>query len=108
MASGAIRVVKRSSFPVLTSVRVAVSTRKNTAARKNRSAGRVCAGVVTVDAIGGVFRIALGKRSRISWARKNKGKVSAGREGGAGNFARQVGNGYRGEVGERKRFCTTD
>ena len=39
--------VKRSSFPVLTSVSVAVNTRKNTAARKNCSAGSGCAGVVT-------------------------------------------------------------
>ena len=40
-----------SSFPVLTRVSVAVSTRKKTEARKNCSAGRGWAGVVTEDAM---------------------------------------------------------
>src|ERR1700719_2486387 len=104
MASGAATVVRRSSFPVLTSVRVAVSTRKKIEARKKCSAGRGWAGVVTEEAIGGVFSITPGKRRKIARARKNKEKRLVQRQGGASHLAGEIGNGHRGQVSQGKRF----
>src|SRR5579863_3452249 len=104
MAIGAARVVARSSFPVLTSVRVDVRIRKNAAARKNCSAGSCCAGAVTVEAIGLVFRITPGRGGGILLGRKDKEKELVWSEGGAGHFAGQIGDGDGGEVGKRKRF----
>ena len=82
--SGAAKLVKMSSFPVLTSATVEVSMRSESEVRKKRSAGRAASPGIALEAAMADFSIvASARRCTNEAGRKDNSHFFAGKEAAA-------------------------